>query len=326
MFTRNALTIDARAESMRIQAALREQVHGRLRRRGVVLGLSGGVDSATVAALSAAALGGQRVVALMMPERESSTTSATLARLVARTLGIEAIEEPIGGILEASGCYRRRDAAIRQVFEDYQAGWRFKLTLPSVLHTTLLHFSTLIVERPDGTTGSARMPADAYLELVAAMNFKQRTRKTIEYYHADRLKYAVAGTPNRLEYDQGFFVKQGDGAADIKPIAHLYKSQVYQLARHLAVPEEVLEQPPTTDTYPMPQTQEEFYFGLPYEQMDLCLFGRNHGVSAAEVAAAAGLTAEQVDRVYADIEQKRRTTKYLHAGPLLVDAVEEIHA
>ena len=170
------------------------------------------------------------------------------------------------------------------------------------------------------------MPVAAYLQMVAATNFKQRVRKMMEYYHADRLNYVVAGTPNRLEYDQGFFVKLGDGSADIKPIAHLYKTQVYALAEYLGVPEEIRRRPPTTDTFSLPQTQEEFYFALPYAKMDLCLYGRNNGVPAAEVAAAAGLTTEQVERVYKDIDQKRRTTAYLHARPQLVEPVAEIHS
>ncbi len=162
--------------------------------------------------------------------------------------------------------------------------------------------------------------------MIAATNFKQRVRKMMEYYHADRLNYAVAGTPNRLEYDQGFFVKQGDGAADVKPIAHLYKSQVYALAEYLGVPEEIRRRPPTTDTFSLPQTQEEFYFALPYDKMDLCLYAHNHGVPAVEVAPAVGLTPDQVERVFKDIDQKRRTTNYLHARPLLVEPVSEITA
>src|SRR5262249_45021343 len=164
-------------------------------------------------------------------------------------------------------------------------------------------------------------PLDAYLAIVAATNFKQRVRKMVEYHWADRLNYAVAGTPNRLEYDQGFFVKQGDGAADFKPIAHLYKTQVYALAAHLDIPAEIRARPPTTDTYSMPQTQEEFYFALPYDKMDLCLYAKNNGIAAADVAPAVGLTPEQVERVYKDIDKKRMTTRYLHARPLLVHPV-----
>jgi NAD+ synthase len=211
------------------------------------------------------------------------------------------------------------------VFPEYGDGWRNKITLPSILDGDRLNVSELTVESPSGERRTARMPLAAYLQMIAATNFKQRVRKMMEYYHADRLNYAVAGTPNRLEYDQGFFVKLGDGAADVKPIAHLYKSQVYALAEYLGVPEEIRRRPPTTDTFSLPQTQEEFYFALPYDKMDLCLYGRNHGVPAAEVGAAIGLTAEQVERVYKDIDQKRRTTAYLHKRPLLPEPVPEIH-
>ncbi len=323
MLSLDVLKIDAAAESARIQATLRDQVLGTRRRRGVVLGLSGGVDSSTVAALSVRALGGERVVALFMPERECSGDALALGRIVADHFGIQAIEEPIGGILEAAGCYRRHDEAIRMVFPEYIAGWRFKVTLPSAAQDARLNVASLAIETPGGGIRTARMPTEAYLQLVAAMNFKQRTRKMLEYYHADRLRYAVAGTPNRLEYDQGFFVKQGDGEADVKPIAHLYKTQVFALARHMGVPDAVLTREPTTDTYPLPQTQEEFFFGLPYAQMDLCLYGRNNGMTAAEVAAAAGLTPGQVERVYADIDQKRRATRYLQTPPLFAADMTE---
>ena len=144
------------------------------------------------------------------------------------------------------------------------------------------------------------------------------------YYHADRLNYAVCGTPNRLEYDQGFFVEVGDGSADIKPIAHLYKSQVYALANALGIPEEICNRPPTSDTFSMAQTQEEFYFALPYDKMDLCLYGHNNNVPPADLAAAVGINSEQVERVYKDIESKRRSTRYLHLPPLTVSAIEGV--
>ena len=146
----------------------------------------------------------------------------------------------------------------------------------------------------------------------------------MEYYHADRLNYAVIGTPNRQEYDQGFFVKLGDGAADVKPIAHLYKTQVYQIAEYLNLPEEIQHRPPTTDTYSMEQSQEEFYFSVPYDQFDLCLYGKNHDIPAAEVAEMTSLTEEQVERVYTDILNKRKATRALHMEPVLIEEVKEI--
>ena len=168
------------------------------------------------------------------------------------------------------------------------------------------------------------MPPAAYLQLIAATNFKQRFRKMMEYYHADRLNYAVAGTPNRLEYDQGFFVKQGDGAADSSRSRTCTNRRFSHLPSISAYLEEIRRRPPTTDTFSLPQTQEEFYFALPYDKMDLCLYARNHGVSAGEVATALGLSPDQVERVFRDIDQKRRTTQYLHARPLLVEPVHEI--
>jgi NAD+ synthase len=226
--------------------------------------------------------------------------------------------------LEGAGCYARQTEAVQSLVPEYGDGWKCKLSLPSVIEAERLNVSKLTVQSPDGEVRSVRLTAPAYLKLVAATNFKQRLRKTMEYYHADRLNYAVAGTPNRLEYDQGFFVKQGDGAADFKPIAHLYKTQVYQLAHHLGIPEEIQARAPTTDTFSMSQTQEEFYFALPYDRMDLCLYAHNHGVAASEAAAAVKLEPEQVERVYRDIEAKRRATRYLHAAPLLVEDVAEV--
>ena len=324
MFSVDVLHIDAGRVSGDIEGAIKVQVLDRLRRRGAVVGLSGGIDSSVVAALCARALGSGRVVGLLMPERDSSSDALTLGRLIATHLGITSIVEDVAPILSAAGCYARQDEAIRSVFPEYGSGYRCKITLPSILDGSRFNISELTIEAPSGERKTAKMPIHAYLQLVAATNFKQRTRAMLEYYHADRLNYAVAGTPNRLEFDQGFFVKHGDSAADLKPIAHLYKTQVYALAEYLGVPEEIRRRPPTTDTFSMPQSQEEFYFSLPYDKMDLCLYGRNHEVAPAEVAAALGLTAEQVERVYKDIDQKRRTTAYLHAKPLLVEAVAEV--
>jgi NAD+ synthase len=323
MFSSTVLDLDPAAETTRIVQAVRSHVRG-LRKRGAVLGLSGGIDSSVVAALCARALGNDNVLGLFMPEHHSSDDSLALGRLAAESIGLDGLVEDIAPALEGAGCYRRQVEAIRQLVPEYGRGWKCKLVLPSILEGERLNLTQLTVQSPDGDARTVRLTASAYLQLVAATNYKQRIRKMTEYYHADRLNYAVAGTPNRLEYDQGFFVKQGDGAADFKPIAHLYKTQVYRLAEYLGIPDEIRSRPPTTDTFSMPQTQEEFYFALPYARMDLCLYAYNHGVPAAEVASAVELTADQVERVYKDIEAKRRATRYLHATPLLVEPVAEV--
>jgi NAD+ synthase len=300
-----------------IADGLRGVVRG-FRRRGAVVGLSGGVDSSVVVALAARAFGPEQVLGVLMPEADSAEDTLALGRLAADAFGVPTVLEDVTETLTAVGCYRRRDEAIRGVIPDYGPGWRSKLVLPSVVETDQYRLFSLVARAPDGHEERARLPLDAYLQVVAATNFKQRTRKMLEYYHAERLNYAVLGTPNRLEYDQGFFVKNGDGAADVKPIAHLYKTQVYQLAEVLGVPDEIRSRPPTTDTYSLPQTQEEFYFSLPYDRMDLCLYAVDHDVPAAEVAAELGLTREQVERVFADIAGKRRVARYLHAPPVVL--------
>ena len=317
-FHRDVLRIDPVEATARIEVAIREQVLAVMRRRGAVVGMSGGIDSSVVAALCARALGKERVVGLLMPERDTSGDAARLGRQLAEHLGIRYHVEDIAPALEGLGCYRRQLEAIRLTVPEYGEGWRCKLTIPSLLEGDRLSITTLTVADPAGNQRSVRMTPAAYLQMVAATNFKQRTRKMMEYYHGDRLGYAVAGTPNLLEYDQGFCVKQGDGAADFKPIAHLYTTQVFALAEHLGVPEEIRRRPPTTDTFSLPQTQEEFYFALPSQEMDLCLWAHQHQVTAATAAPVLGLTAAQVERVYRDIEAKRRVARYLHQPPLMV--------
>ncbi|AOF93705.1 NAD(+) synthase [Sinorhizobium sp. RAC02] len=312
------LVLDAAAEVERITRWMREELRTGLRKRGLVLGISGGIDSSLCAALAVGALGAKNVFALFMPENDSDPESLRLGRSVAETFGIESVVEDIGPSLAAMGCYERRDAFIREAVPEFGTGWGSKIVFDNPMTTGGYNISSLVVRAPDGAMRKVRLSANAYLGIVAATNMKQRTRKQLEYYHADRLNFAVIGTPNLLEYDQGFFVKNGDGAADIKPIAHLYKSQVYQLAAHLGVPAEILSRPPTTDTYSLPQTQEEFYFALPYAKMDICLYGLEHGLPAATIAAATGLKDGDVELVWADITAKRKVARYLHCPPLVM--------
>ncbi len=322
-FSTDLLKIDCAKESEKIVTSMR-QVLRQFKKRGLVVALSGGIDSSVVGALCVQALSKDRVFGLLMPERDSSPDTLQMSQLIVEHLGIQMAHEDITDILESVGCYRRRDEAIKGIIPEYGPDYKCKIVLPGVMDEDTYRIFSVIVQSPDGKQTKTRLTPQAYLGIVAATNFKQRTRKMLEYYHADRLNYAVTGTPNRQEYDQGFFVKLGDGAADIKPIAHFYKTQVYQMARFLGLPEEICSRPPTTDTYSMSQSQEEFYFSVPYDIMDLCLYGKNHGISCTDVAAAAGLTAEQVQRVYNDIDSKRSTTRYLHASPVLIENVPEI--
>ena len=318
--TAAALQIDCASEAERISRWMVDTLANRLRRRGLVVAISGGIDSSVCAALAVRALGPKKVYGLLLPGRDSSPSSTERGRQLAAHLEIGHEIFDIGPALEALGCYERRDQAIRRVFPAYGGGWRNKLAIAGGTRGGI-NFFKLVVQSPAGRTEEARLPLREYLEIVAATNFKQRVRKTMDYFHADRLNYAVVGTPNRLEYDQGFFVKGGDGLADLKPIAHLYKTQVYAMARTLGLPAEICAAQPTTDTYTLPQGQDEFYFALPYPQMDLALWSLDHAVSPADLATALGTGEPEARRVYDDIAAKRRAARYLHASAETIEPV-----
>jgi len=315
--------LDYTAEADRICARLREITATTLRRRGLVVAMSGGIDSSVCAALAVRALGPDKVFGLLLPERDSSRGSSKLGRLLAEHLGIRYALHDISATLAAIGCYASQDEVLRRALPGFGEGWKFKLALTESMGGRI-GITRVVAEDPSGGRHDQRLSAQDYLQIVAATNFKQRVRKTLEYYHADRLNYAVVGTPNRLEYDQGFFVKNGDGAADVKPIAHLYKTQVYAMARHLGLPEAIITTTPTTDTFSLAQGQDEFYFGLPYPKMDLALWHFNQGLAASELAREIGCSVADAERAYESIRSKRRATAYLHAAPVLVVPIPEI--
>ena len=323
-FYKDILRINPEKEIQKISRNIRASMTKKLKRRGLVVALSGGIDSSVSAGLAVKALGSNRVFGLLMPERHSSKDTLELSMSVADAFKIEISHENITKILEAVGYYERYDIAVRRIIPDYGKGWKSKIVISNTINNSGFNFFSVVAQSPNGDIIRKRLPYKPYLEIVAATNFKQRIRKMLEYYHADRLNYAVTGTPNRLEFDQGFFVKLGDGAADIKPIAHLYKTQVYQLAEFLGVPEKICKRPPTTDTYSLAQSQDEFYFTLPYQKMDLCLYGKNNGYSPDQLSHAVGLTSMQIQSVYDNIDQKRSATRYLHLHPQLVEEVVEV--
>jgi NAD+ synthase len=321
---------DATRAEHAIVESLRAQVGVTLRRGGAVVALSGGVDSAVCAALAARAFGPDRVLAVAMPEREGDALSLSLAQDWAAEIGTRFAVEDITAALEATGCYARRDEAVRRVFPRYAAGWRCKLVLDAGpggdSAPARLNVWHLVAADPAGNEVRARLAAREYREIVAATNCKQRVRTLMAYHHADRLGYAVVGTANRLEHDQGFFVKGGDGLADVKPIAHLYKTEVYLLAARLGVPPAIRSRVPTTDTYSLSQTQEEFYFTARLGDLDAALAARNAGRDAADLAAEQEVSPAAIDTLYRQIDRKRAATRYLHLPPLLVEPVPEVGA
>lgn len=313
-FNKNALVIDAARETERLVRFIQQNVRQTMRRAGGVVGISGGIDSAVVLALSVRAFGPRKVVGLMLPDQDSDPISESYARELAARFDVTPLLQDITQALTGMHCYRRRDDAIRRIFPEFDSlkGFKAKIVLPQdLLNGGTLNVFSVTVLSPDGQAETRRLPPRELLEIVAATNLKQRLRMSALYHEAEVRQFAVIGTANKNEHDQGFFVKYGDGGVDLQPIAHLYKTQVYQLARYLDVPESIQRRVPTTDTYSAPCDQQEFFFRLPFETLDLLWFALEHGVSVREAANVMGLTEAEVRHVFDDIRRKQRTTEYL---------------
>ena len=322
-FDKDSLKLDPVREAERIVKFIQQTTRGSMRRQGGVIGISGGIDSAVVLALSVRALGPRNVVPIIMPDKDSDPISETLARQLAAQFDVAPILEDITGALEGFGCYHRRDAAIRRVFPEYDAakGFKAKIVLPpDLLENGTLNLFSLTVITPTGIEETRPLPRREMLEIIAATNLKQRSRMAVLYLHAESRNFAVLGTANKNEHAQGFFVKYGDGGVDLQPIAHLYKSQVYQLAAYLGVPQAIQDRTPTTDTYSAPCAQEEFFFRLPFASMDLLWSALERQVSPAEAAAVMNWSETRVQRVFDDITRKQRTTQYLRLQPQMIEA------
>jgi NAD+ synthase len=313
------IEIDVEKEVNRIVEAIENQVYYDLNRTGVVLGISGGIDSSVCAALCVRALGKDRVVGLMTPEQDSSPKTLEHSKLIAEQLGIKTIYKDITPVVNALGGYEHRDEAIRKVIPGYNTSYKSKLISDNILSDNRKGYS-LKVCSPEGVYTEVEISPDILRAIVAATNSKQRARKMMEYYYADVFHYAVVGTPNRLEYELGFFVKNGDGSADLKPIAHLYKTQVYQIAEYLRIPDPIRNAVPTTDTYSLEQTQEEFYFAMHLLTLDKLLMAKNQGIPVEDLTKL-GLSVEQLKAVYDDLDLKKIISEYHRMPALMVDQI-----
>lgn len=297
---------------------LKTDVAKKLQRRGAVIGISGGIDSSVCLALSAKAFGPNKVTAIMLPEQDSSDDSRMLAEKLAAKFDVtDTLVEDITQALNGFGCYQRRDEAIARVITDFNPTVdKAKIEIKQEAASNLPPAFSVTVIKPNGEVISKLLPVREYLQIVASTNFKQRSRMSMLYYHAERLHYAVIGTPNKHEVEQGFFVKHGDGAADVMPIGHLYKTQVYQIAKHLGVPQEIIDRTPTTDTYTAEQTQEDFFYQMPFKQMDLMWYGWENNYSSEEVSKVMNKTKEEIESIYKNFERKKKTTEYLRMRPI----------
>ena len=318
-FSKEILFIENIDEEIdRITKKLKEDIFRVFKRKGAFIGISGGVDSAVTLALAVKALGADKVIALLLPEKDSSKDSKILALELAHKFGVQTIEEDITAALDGFGCYRRRDEAVTAVFPEYNPKeYKMKIVLNqggSGHNLPPLFLLTIIDDA--GQSKSKLIPMKEFLQIMASTNFKQRCRMAMLYYHAERLHYAVVGTPNKHEVEQGFFVKFGDGGSDVMPIAHLYKTQVYQMARVLEIPEKIINRIPTSDTYSAEQTQEEFFYQFPFAQMDLLWYAYENEIDVEVSASIMAMTIDEIKSIFNNFARKQRTSEYQRSAPI----------
>ncbi len=292
-FKKEILNLDCHSEVERICSFIKQQTTS-LKRDGIVLGLSGGIDSALSASLCVKALGKDSVLGLILPEKESNPISAEYAKRHAEKLGI----------------------AIRKLFPEYNSDCKIKITLPGdLLSRDSYNFFTLNIKSRNGDVKSCRLNKATLNGIVAATDTKQRMRMMQLYYYGEMNNYFVCGTTNRSELVQGYFVKYGDGGVDIEPIAHLYKTQVYQISRYLGVAKEILDRVPSPDTFSFQVSDEEFYYRMPYDILDPLLYAWENEVGISEVCEALNLEEQQVARAFRDFAAKYNATKHLRQSP-----------
>ena len=315
-FDRDILRINTAGETDKVCEFVIEQVQSVFRRTGIAIGLSGGIDSAVMAELAVRALGADKVFGLILPEKESNPVSSQYARDHAEKLSIEYQEIDITPTVESVVSYSTRDEYIRNLVPQYSPGCTYNITLPTdLLERDSFSFYVLQVQLPDGIIIKKRLNFDAFRAITSFANIKIRSRMIHLYAHAERRNSIVAGTTNRTELILGDFCKYGDGGTDIEALAPFYKNQIYQLAEYLGVIPEIIDRSPSPDTFSLPVSDQEFFFRIAFDKLDLLLYAWEHKVSAGETARVLELTEEAVNRAFTDFTTKNRATTHLREMP-----------
>ena len=292
-----------------LQDFIHKQVYDNFRKRGIVVGISGGIDSAISAKLCCNAVGKENVLGIILPEKESNPQSQEFAKKYCEKLGIKYEIEDITSILDSSEIYQIREKIVKKYFPDYNQSCKYRIVFSENFDSDGLSIPYLEVNDGNNQIHKIKLSLNDYFTITAATNIKHRIRMTRLYFHAEKNNFLVCGTTNKAEFQQGYFVKYGDGGVDIEPLANLYKTQIYQLGTYLDIPNEIIERKASPDTWSFDVSDEEFFYSLPYEIVDLMLFAKEKSVTLSDICSTLDLKEEKVKRILNSIERKLQASK-----------------
>jgi NAD+ synthase len=293
---------------------IKNEVFEKFQKSGAVLGLSGGIDSAVTCGLCVKSLNPEKILGLIMPERESDPQSQETAENVGKEFNIETKVVDITNILESFGVYEKKENIVKEKFPDFDSECKYRVVVPPKLESSV-GIPYLEILDGKGITHQTKISSSEFLNLTAATSIKHRVRMALLYYHAEKDHLVVAGTTNKSEYMQGYFVKYGDGGSDIEPLVNLYKSQIYQLGKFLNVPNEVISKDASPDVWSYTTNDEEFFYSVPYKIVDLILYGRENNLSINEIQKHSKISIENIEKLLKFQDQKHIKSNHMREMP-----------
>ena len=297
-----------------IENFIKEEIFKKLQKRGAVVGISGGIDSAITTAICAKSMGSKQVLGLIMPEKESDPTSQILAKKVAEQFQIETEIIDITSILESFGVYNIKEKIVKEKFSNFNNKCKYRITVPSKMSNSAgIPFLEVLDEY--NKKYQLKISSSEFLTLTASTSIKHRVRMTLLYFYAEKNNFCVVGTTNKSEFLQGYFVKYGDGGTDVEPLTNLYKSQIYQIGEFLKMPDEILKKDASADVWSFNTNDEEFFYSVPYNIVDLILYARENNMTKLEIQKISNLSLEQIKSLLQFQNQKQIKSQHMREMP-----------